>query len=355
MKTATNLSKTGEAIALRAKEIADSVMECQGRKDNSIDGRYAEEEIRVCRRDTLHHLQHLSTALRFSSRILFESYVEWLKVLMNSMGVSTEDLITNQVCIEEAIEDVIHPDPADPVRDYLAAGLLRLQEEGDGVVTHFGENIEMSLLATQYLNALLNGQVETAMKLVVEAAKAGTDLKTLYLDVFASAQYEVGRLWLTGEVSVAQEHFCTAATQLVMSQLYPFISRTERKGKRVFLACVQGELHDMGIRILRDFFLMDGWDTVFLGCNTPRQSIVTMIEKTRPDIVAISVTMTHNLQELNEVIGLIRSTEETKNVRIMVGGNPFMVDPDLWKTVGADGQATDAESALATASELIRS
>jgi methanogenic corrinoid protein MtbC1 len=33
----------------------------------------------------------------------------------------------------------------------------------------------------------------------------------------------------------------------------------------------------------------------------------------------------------------------------MVGGHPFNVDPALWRTVGADGTAADADAAVALA------
>jgi len=34
---------------------------------------------------------------------------------------------------------------------------------------------------------------------------------------------------------------------------------------------------------------------------------------------------------------------------VMVGGHPFTVAPALWRTVGADGTAADAEAAVALA------
>jgi methanogenic corrinoid protein MtbC1 len=37
----------------------------------------------------------------------------------------------------------------------------------------------------------------------------------------------------------------------------------------------------------------------------------------------------------------------------MVGGHPFTVDPVLWRTVGADGTAADAEAAVALAGQWL--
>ena len=44
---------------------------------------------------------------------------------------------------------------------------------------------------------------------------------------------------------------------------------------------------------------------------------------------------------------------ECTDAKIIVGGYPFNIDKDLWKKVGADGQAVDAETALKIADNLV--
>jgi len=56
------------------------------------------------------------------------------------------------------------------------------------------------------------------------------------------------------EVSVAQEHYCTAATQLIMSQLYPHIFAGEKTERTLIATCVAGDLHEIGIRMVSDLF-----------------------------------------------------------------------------------------------------
>ena len=73
---------------------------------------------------------------------------------------------------------------------------------------------------------------------------AGADVRDIYLWVFQRCLHEVGRLWQTNRISVAQEHFCTASTQMVMSLLYPKVFSSERKGLRMVAACVGGDLHE---------------------------------------------------------------------------------------------------------------
>ncbi|MDO5836135.1 MAG: B12-binding domain-containing protein, partial [Methanobacterium sp.] len=78
-------------------------------------------------------------------------------------------------------------------------------------------------LAKNYMDALLNLQRDEAGRMIIKAVEEGTDIKDIYIHVFESSQHEIGRLWQTNIITVAQEHFCTAATQMIMSQLYPYI------------------------------------------------------------------------------------------------------------------------------------
>lgn len=40
-------------------------------------------------------------------------------------------------------------------------------------------------------------------------------------------------------------------------------------------------------------------------------------------------------------------------MKIMVGGYPFNIDQELWKTIGADGYAPGADEAVAVAEQLL--
>jgi len=47
---------------------------------------------------------------------------------------------------------------------------------------------------------------------------------------------------------------------------------------------------------------------------------------------------------VQKLIGKVKKLE--KPPKIMVGGHPFNIDPELWKRVGADAHATNASMAV---------
>ena len=137
---------------------------------------------------------------------------------------------------------------------------------------------------------------------------------------------------------------------MVMSQLYPFLFTGERKDRRLVAACVPGELHEIGARMVADFFEMEGWDTFFLGANTPTESILEMVAQQHVPLLAISATMTFHVEKVRDLIAATRRSGLP--VRILVGGYPFNHAVNLWKNVGADGCARDAQGAVALAEGL---
>jgi MerR family transcriptional regulator, light-induced transcriptional regulator len=215
------------------------------------------------------------------------------------------------------------------------------------------ENNPLSDLAARYLEALLGARRNEASRLVLAAVESGTSVRSIYMDVFQPAQREMGRLWQTNEVSVAQEHYCTAATQLIMGQLFPQFPMASRNGKRIVVTCVEGELHEVGARMVADFFEMEGWDSYFLGANTPSPGILSAVAERGADILAVSVTIHYNVEAARKLVREVRRSPDSSRLRVMVGGRPFLVAPNLWSAVGADASARDADQAIVAAGRLV--
>jgi methanogenic corrinoid protein MtbC1 len=201
-------------------------------------------------------------------------------------------------------------------------------------------------LASEYLAALLSGDRHKAQRLIHSAVESGTGIRDIYLQVFQPAQHEVGHMWQTNRISVADEHFCTAATQSIMIDLYPKIISSHRIGKTLVAACVGSELHEIGIRMVADFFEMEGWDTYYIGAGARHDEIIAAVKERKADLLALSATMTYHVDTMQTLIRLVRTRANAPNLKIMVGGLPFNSSPALWQEVGADFWAPDAEQAL---------
>ncbi len=105
--------------------------------------------------------------------------------------------------------------------------------------------------------------------------------------------------------------------------------------------------------MLSDLFEMDGWDTYYMGANMPEANIISALAEQNPQLLALSVTMPFHITKVHSLINKIRNNILLDNVKIMVGGYPFMLVPDLWRKVGADAFAPDAKEAIRSANNMI--
>lgn len=304
-------------------------------------------------RDLEYHLQYLSTALSVANPVLFSNYIAWAKILFAGLNFPEEMLPATLRCMAIEIGLLLPESIAGLVSSYIETGIAYVWQEEEESMAHSSETPYLSNLYREYLAALLNGERHKASDLIMQAVENKTSIKDIYLHVFQSSQREIGRLWQTNQISVAQEHYCTAVTQMIMSQLYPYIFNNEKIGRRLVATCVGGELHEIGVRMVADFFEMAGWDTYYLGANTPTESIIQSLEEHRADVLGISATMNFHISKVEEVIQAVRTSPLSTTLKILVGGYPFNSAPDLWEQVGADGWGVDASSAIAVANQWL--
>ncbi|MBI9032591.1 cobalamin-dependent protein [bacterium] len=300
--------------------------------------------------DIGYNLSYLAQAIELNSPNLFVSYSNWLKGLMLDLGFSITSVIENFRAMKIVMLDNFPVDYHTIISEYIEIGIKELGQDFIPDESYIDPAKPYSKHALDFLAYALGGKRHEASQLILSLVKNGVPIKTIYLEILQKVQYEVGHLWHTNKISIAQEHYITSLIQLVISQLYPFILNNKPNNKTLISACISGELHEIGLRMLSDIFELEGWDTWFLGANLPDQEIISMIKDKKPDVLALSVTMTFHLDKLTKLIQKIR--DAGISTPIMVGGYPFNNDRTLWKKVGADGWAMDPDHALKFAARL---
>jgi len=207
-------------------------------------------------------------------------------------------------------------------------------------------------LQKAYQNALLAYERQEAAQLVAEAVDGGVALRDIYLRVFSPTQYAIGDLWQRGDLSVAQEHFCTNATQTIIAGLYPMMFGDSQGGPRLAALGLEDDLHELGLRMLTDLFEMDGWDTTYLGPRTPSQELTRQLHGLAPDVVAIGVTMPRTLARAGALLTAVR--QAVPEARLFLGGYACQHVPEAWRDLGADAGGNDAVEAIAAANAMMR-
>jgi methanogenic corrinoid protein MtbC1 len=204
-------------------------------------------------------------------------------------------------------------------------------------------------LREQYLAAQLAGDRRAAVRLIVDQGLGrGLALVSLYLDVIQAAQHVIGELWQQNRITVATEHVATAVSQVALAELYRALIREPANGRRALVACVAGELHELGPRMTADFLEMAGFDVRYAGANVPTDALVATVREHAPDLLVVSVSTAPYLDALR--LALLQVRDAVGNgLNIAVGGQAFTWVPVPPVEVGADMYGRDAPETVATA------
>jgi methanogenic corrinoid protein MtbC1 len=316
---------------------------------------YGEEGFKKSEQDAESHLAYLAQALALDHPQMFFDYLEWVKILFYSMGLSTDGLKENLMLIRDYLCTYFLPEGAPYLDHWLTLAIEQLEKPLQEQSSYLDPANPFNSIATQLLDVLLQGDRSRAFRLIQDCIAAGMSVQNLYLRIFEPCQREVGRLWHTQQIGIAQEHFCTASIQSLMAQLYPLVAPSSCNGRQLLAVCVGRELHDIGLRMVSDFLQMQGWQVHYLGHNTPNQAILEYLDIIEADLVAISTTIPTHLWDVEELIRNVRKTKGKDSPKILVGGSPFNLYPELWQKIGADGFASNAEQAVVVANQLLNS
>ena len=190
-------------------------------------------------------------------------------------------------------------------------------------------NGQVAELAGRYLDALLHGDRRRALSVVLdEGLGAGVSVPSLQLGVIQEAQHQVGVLWEQNRLSVAQEHLATSISQLVLAHLYRHLPRSASNGRKVVVACVEGETHELGARMGADFFEMAGYDVRLVGANCPAGSLARLVEEENADLLGLSATLVQQAAALRRTVEQVRALRGER-FPIVVGGALMKAMPEL--------------------------
>lgn len=306
-------------------------------------------------RDSIHSLEE---SLATDTPAFLIDHSRWAKVHLTALHFPKNHVSLVLDALDEVFRKELHLDFREQAGAFITASQAALRKTSTGIPSCITSDNPHADTARSFLSALIAADREQADRVLMNAVRSGIPLKDIYIHVLQPVLRETGRLWQLNEVGIAQEHFVTASVVSFMARLHDQVvssgkGETGRREMTVVAASVGAELHDVGIRMVADFFTMDGWDTYYIGANTPAKSILEAVQDRKADLITLSATMPRHLPDVQYLIRSLRGDEKTEGIKIIVGGYPFRIVPGLWKQIGADAYAGDAEEAVVVASHLV--
>jgi len=305
--------------------------------------------------DAKTNLEYLFSAVEADSKLLFQQYNRWVNTLFVNLKLPVDSMEIFYHCTKEVFNDLVHKGEMDEdlftkFIEYIDIGVEALKNEKYESVSYFKNDNPLSDLLHKYSKFIFAGDKISAIKFFTDICKSDIEIKDIYRYILQPFQLELGNLWHESKINVAQEHYATAVSQVAMSMLYERIFATPKNDKIFLGTCVQGELHEFGIRMICDYMEYCGWNTFYLGANMSHSAIIQMINEKHPDIITISCSMTFNISKVQNLIKSIKGSGIS--TPITVGGYPFNLDKQLWRKIGADVYTNDFEEVYTMSEKL---
>ncbi len=224
-----NPISTSEAIMEQQTALAQLITSMHFAEKPELDIRYGKIGREKTLQDSLYHLAYLSESIRAESGAIFNSYLEWVKIVLESRNVPLEVLLDNLIYVDKACTQLLSAENNEVIKPYIEEGIESIKQGKSQPASYLTEDNPLLNDARQYLSFLIDGKRKEAQTLISELVRNNQSIATIYEHVFKATQYEVGLLWQTNKVTVAHEHYCTAATQLIMSSIYASIFETKKR------------------------------------------------------------------------------------------------------------------------------
>ncbi len=197
---------------------------------------------------------------------------------------------------------------------------------------------------------LIEGDAPGVGELTKQALDEGMPARTVLNDALIPGMATVGELFEQNEYFVPELLLSARAMYAALDLLRPHLAEGEFEPVgRAVVGTVQGDLHDIGKKLVMIMLEGSGFEVVDLGTDVPPERFVEAVKENGSQIVGLSALLTTTMPAMEKAVKAIK--EYDPSVKVMVGGAP--VTQAYADSIGADGYGRDASVAAAVARRLV--
>jgi methanogenic corrinoid protein MtbC1 len=164
-------------------------------------------------------------------------------------------------------------------------------------------------------------------------------------DVISPSLQDIGVMWEEGRANLAQIYLGSKMCEETLQRILPKESKWRRDAPIVAITNYEDH-HSLGKSIVYMTMRSEGFEVADLGW-TDAKTVAEKVKQSGAQVLMVSTLMLRSALRTKEIPGLIEM--EGCHVMMVVGGAPFIFDPELGKEVGADAvgsNGTDASSII---------
>ena len=185
---------------------------------------------------------------------------------------------------------------------------------------HLLETADYPALAARFRPAALAGQFAFVAMLFSRSREYGISLATIAEEIILPAMREVGEMWRTGKISVLDEHLATLAIIEALAVLQSGAEKKTEAERLALVGCAEGELHQLAVMLVRDLLESNGWRVIYFSSPTPLFSFAEAVDRFKPQLVCISITMADNIERARRDYEELRRAADRHHTKVILGG-----------------------------------
>lgn len=188
---------------------------------------------------------------------------------------------------------------------------------------------------------IIDGEHGDTVGFINEALKSEVTARTLIAGPMATGIAEVGRRFKMDEYFLPEVMMSAKCMHEALAVLKPLIiaEKSEEVGT-VVVGTVQGDLHDIGKKIVAMMLEAAGFTVHDLGVTVPPEKFIEAIREHKPQIVGFSALLTTTMNMQWETLKVIAAEGLREELKVFVGGAPIS---QAWcDKIGADAYGADA-------------
>ena len=199
--------------------------------------------------------------------------------------------------------------------------------------------------------AVLKGNRNGIVKITKEALESGEKPAELLNQVLLPAINQVGEFFDQGKYFLPQLIASAEAMKNSIEVLEPLLQTggTGEEMPVVVIATVEGDIHDIGKKLVAQMLKNHGFHVIDLGKDVPQAKILESAKEHHAEFIALSALMTTTMQRMREIVAAAK--EEGITAKIIIGG--AVITQEYADEIGADGYSKDAADAVKLAKSLM--
>lgn len=204
---------------------------------------------------------------------------------------------------------------------------------------------------------LLSSDLSAVLQHTVWLARRGASLESIFLNLLGPAARRLGEYWEQDVCSFSDVTIGLSRLQQAVHELASSIGVLARpepatSAPRALLTAAPGEQHTLGLVILEELLARDGWH-VRAEPTITHVELMAILRRSHFDLAGLTVSCDALLDQIPELISCMRASSMNRRMQVLLGGLPFVQNPDLALRLGADATASDAREALGLAKVII--